>query len=62
MKTEILTRKEVCELLRCSRAYLDHAGKNGPPFHRIGTRSIRYIRSDVMAWLGHKKDSSNAIL
>lgn len=55
MKSEILTRKEVCQLLRCSRTYLDHAGKNGPPFHKIGTRSIRYIREDVLAWLaGHK--------
>jgi excisionase family DNA binding protein len=49
---QILTRDEVADKLKVTRAYLDSAAVRGkgPPFLRVG-RAIRYDQSQVEAWL-----------
>lgn len=48
---EMLTRQQVADMIGVGRNRLDRTGYPGPVFVRIGGRTIRYRRSDVLAWL-----------
>jgi len=53
---EILTRKEVAEMLKLPRRTLDYLVATGQiPFSRIGKRSVRFSRSRLMQWLGERE-------
>lgn len=49
--SEVMTRAEAAEFLRCSLGQLDRlAREGGLPFHRLGD-SRRFLRSELIAWL-----------
>lgn len=54
---EILTRKQVADEFNIPIGYLEKnaTNGNGPPLLRIN-RSVRYKRSDIVAWLESLRD------
>jgi predicted DNA-binding transcriptional regulator AlpA len=63
----MLTEKEVSEYVGISRSSLRVARlntkskkdkMNGPPFHKMG-RAIRYLKSDVDAWIMQNRVDPN---
>ena len=50
---EILTEKELLDLLQVSRTTMWNLRKSGLPFIKVG-REYRYIWGDVLAWLKDK--------
>ena len=57
---DLLTDVEVSALLGVSRITLAnwrHEGK-GPRFRKIGERMVRYLRADVIAFIGGDADTS----
>ena len=54
---EFITDKEAAKLMRLRPNTLEvrrHQGKDGPPFYKIGdapNAPIRYLRSEVIAWI-----------
>ena len=57
-----MTTREVAELLGISPATLRWwratGGKVGPPSITLGTRSVKYRRASVMAWIAAQEESS----
>lgn len=53
---ELLSIKEVADLLGVSRATLNRYRADGiaPPELKIGTKTVRFRRSDVIRWLGEQ--------
>jgi hypothetical protein len=53
LQSEYLTSREAAMLLRCTPGALSRYRRQrcGPPFLRVGTRVIRYLRSDLIEWL-----------
>ena len=51
-KREVLTVREAAQFLRYSKVSLDRMRwqGGGPPFVRIGRRSVRYLKADLLAW------------
>lgn len=48
---ELITAKEICKLLKVSKAWVCRAGKSGLiPHYRLGTR-VRFSRRDVEAYI-----------
>lgn len=50
--SELLTEEQAANLLQMSESWLRqrrYAG-DGPPFHTLGVRTIRYDHDEVMAW------------
>ena len=57
---EVLTIRQVCELLSCGRDFLDQwwkAGRFPSPF-RLGTL-VRWHRETVLAWVREKQAEAN---
>jgi len=54
---EILNIEDLTKLLKISRGFEHRLRKLGLPYHviGIGSGSIRYIRSEVIAWVSSKK-------
>lgn len=54
---EFITNKEAAKLMKLRPNTLEvrrHQGKDGPPFYKIGdapNAPIRYLRSEVIAWV-----------
>lgn len=57
---EVLTEKEAASLLKVSLRTVQNwrYDKNGPPYTKIGG-TIRYRRSEVLAWLSREQVSSS---
>jgi len=48
---ELITAKEICKLLKVSKAWVCRAGKSGLiPHYRMGAR-VRFSRRDVEAYI-----------
>lgn len=59
---ELFTTRQVAALFKISHAWVTqgrHRGY-GPPFIKTGTRSVRYRRSDIKAWLDQRVRASTA--
>jgi predicted DNA-binding transcriptional regulator AlpA len=59
---DLLTTREVADWLGMSLQWVEIGRTNnfGPKFTRLGPRSIRYRRGDVVAWLKSRTHSSTA--
>ena len=57
---EYLTQRETAELLRVSSRTLRDWRRTGtgPPFSRVGTKLIRYLKADVDAWVAKTRQES----
>ncbi|TQR82811.1 helix-turn-helix domain-containing protein [Mycobacterium hodleri] len=57
-----MTTREVADLIGLSPATLRwwrmQGGKVGPPSITMGTRSVKYRRTSVMAWLAAQEEAS----
>jgi predicted DNA-binding transcriptional regulator AlpA len=51
----LLTVKELCHKLRCSRSTLDKLRTQGLPVISLGTRDLRFAWPEVYAWLQDRK-------
>lgn len=56
MNDELLTKEELCKLLKISRPTLDRWRKQGLPYIKTG-RLVRFDRNEVMEWI--KKNRKN---
>lgn len=60
---QLLTEAEAAQYIGMSTSYLKkarvsgHVGNRtpGPAFHRMGRRVVRYLKSDLDAWLSSKR-------
>lgn len=59
MPAEFLTEKQAASFLLMSRSFLQKArhfrSPGGPPYVKIGSRSVRYSRADLVAWIASRK-------
>jgi excisionase family DNA binding protein len=53
---EVLTQAEVATLLRVERHHVKKLIESGLPYRRVGSMR-RFLRRDVMNWLGAKKEA-----
>jgi predicted DNA-binding transcriptional regulator AlpA len=53
----LLTTRELASWLGCSRNWLEISRMkgSGPPWRRQGPNQVRYLKSDVVAWLDKRK-------
>jgi len=53
---ELITQEEAAKLARCTVRFLQKARArgDGPPIVRLGTRNIRHVRGEFIAWLRAK--------
>ena len=52
MAGDVLTVREACELLKCSKYFLYRKVKAGAiPARRLGARNLRFFREELLAWL-----------
>ena len=54
---DLLDTRQVADWLGVSMQWVEIGRSQGygPPFRKISTRMIRYLRSDVLAWLRKRK-------
>ena len=59
---DVITRPEAAALVKVAPATLRKwAAQNyGPPCFKVGSRSVRYRRSTVAAWLAEQEKASTA--
>lgn len=50
-----VTEKELCQILKVDNVFLWRCRKNGLPYIRLGSKSIRYDYDEVIQWF---KDNS----
>lgn len=56
MNDELLTKEELCKMLKISRATLDRWRKKGLPYIKTG-RLVRFDKREVSRWLKeHQKN------
>jgi len=60
LSMRLLTDKQLQEELQVERVYLWRKRKEGMPYYRLGSRTIRYSLSDVLGWLEERKAASGA--
>jgi len=60
MEKTYLTPKEAAEHLGCSKSFLDakRLTGGGPTYSRLGSRSVRYSRKDLDAWMESRRAGS----
>ena len=63
ISSDMLTRREAAAYLGV--AYQTLAlwackGRNGIPFYRVGSRSVRYRRADLDVWLAERRVTQTA--
>ena len=57
MSEEIISRQEVCKLLALNPSTVDYFVRTQQiPFLRLGARSIRFAKDEVMQWALSKKN------
>jgi len=54
--TGLLTRTELARELKISTATVTRLVKQGLPHIPVGPRSVRFDRTEVVAWLKERKD------
>jgi hypothetical protein len=62
LSDEALTTRETSRLTKLSERALEglrYKG-GGPPYIKISTKAVRYLRSDVFAWLSEKRRTSTS--
>lgn len=62
MNDNMLTREELCKMLKISPSQFDgkiRKSNDFPKEHRLGKRSPRWWKTDVLAWIESKKNNSN---
>jgi len=60
LSVRLLTEAELASELSVERVYLWRKRKQGMPYYRLGSRTIRYSLHDVMQWLEERKTASRA--
>lgn len=62
MADELLTQREVAEMLKVAVRTLERWRQDGsgPPFVRVGPRAIRYRRTAVEQWLEANPETRGA--
>ena len=60
LSVRLLTDNQLQEELQVGRVYLYHRRKEGMPYYRLGSRTVRYNLSEVMEWLEQRKRASGA--
>lgn len=56
MIDDVLTRAQVARMIQVSLPTLTSlVRKHGLPAHRIGPHAIRFLRSEVICWIGKRK-------
>lgn len=58
--SKLLTERELCDELRCSRTFLYRARRRGLPHVRLSRRAIRYDLAAVRAWFAHTSPDDSA--
>lgn len=58
---ELLTEKTAAKILGVERRTLSYwrLSKEGPSFIALGKKTIRYKKSDLLAWLASKHSDNN---
>lgn len=58
---EIMTRQEAADFLRLTVQQMDRWAmrSDGPPILKFGHRTVRYVRSDLEAWVQKRAKQSN---
>lgn len=57
----LLSRDQLCELLRISdttRQRLERSDPTFPPKIKVGLRRVGYLRSDALAWLLQQREAA----
>lgn len=60
LSVRLLTDNQLQEELQVGRVYLYHRRKEGMPYYRLGSRTVRYNLSEVMEWLERRKTAPGA--
>jgi len=50
----LMREKEMCEFMGFTRQTMNRMREGGMPYYRLGPRSIRYDRDEVMLWMGRE--------
>jgi excisionase family DNA binding protein len=54
---EVLNSEETSKFCKLSKATLSYFVQNGMiPFVRMGKRNVRFLRSDLIAWMKERKN------
>lgn len=57
---EIMTTKEACEFLKCSRSTLNRLREAGLPYHQIGQGKVTFRKRSLERWwLRNEKGEDN---
>jgi hypothetical protein len=64
MEDRLLTRREVAEVLGFQTATLARWAwkKEGPPFIKVGKKSVRYRASELREWVLHRAEHRGEIV
>ncbi len=61
-ETRMLTTRGAAEMLNCSTSYLEklRVTGGGPPYHKIGSKMVRYSEDALEAWTGGRRFRSTS--
>lgn len=58
----LLSRDQLCEMLRISdtsRQRLEKSDPHFPPKIKVGVRRVAYLHSDAVAWLSRQREAAS---
>lgn len=61
--SNLLTEKQLCDVLHVGRVFLYMCRDRGMPYVRLGAKLVRYDYEKVMAWMeDYNKNNSEGVL
>lgn len=61
--SNLLTEKQLCDVLHVGRVFLYMCRDRGMPYVRLGAKLVRYDYEKVMAWMeDYNKNNSQGVL